>query len=88
MKFGRLTAVNRLFRMDSNSNNDGGYICVMNSDGSGVTRLTEGTNPTWSPDGSKIAFTSNKSGNGLQLYTINPDGSVETNVMISLIIRR
>jgi Tol biopolymer transport system component len=72
------------FRMDSNSNNDGGYICVMNSDGSGVTRLTEGTNPTWSPDGSKIAFTSNKSGNGLQLYTINPDGSVETNVMISL----
>ena len=57
---------------------------MMNSDGSGVTRLTEGTNPTWSPDGSKIAFTSNKSGNGLQLYTINPDGSVETNVMISL----
>ena len=72
------------FRMDSNINNDGGYIYVMNSDGSGVTRLTAGTNPTWSPDGSKIAFISNKSGNGLQLYVIHPDGSGETNVMSSL----
>jgi len=72
------------FRMDSDSNNDGGYIYVMNSDGSGVTRLTAGTNPTWSPDGSKIAFTSNKSGNGKQLYTVQADGSGEINVMSSL----
>ncbi len=72
------------FRMDSNSNNDGGYIYVMNSDGSGVTRLTAGTNPTWSPDGSKIAFTSNKSGNGLQLYTIQSDGNGEINLMSTL----
>jgi dipeptidyl aminopeptidase/acylaminoacyl peptidase len=49
-----------------------------------VTRLTGGTNPTWSPDGSKIAFTSNKSGNGLQLYAIHPDGSGEVNLMSTL----
>ena len=71
------------FDTDNNSEDDTN-IYVMNSDGSGATKLTSGDNPSWSPDGSKIAFTSNKSGNALQLYVIHPDGSGETNVMSSL----
>jgi TolB protein len=37
----------------------------MNADGSGVTPLTnqESTEPTWSPDGTRIAFTSTRDGN-------------------------
>jgi Tol biopolymer transport system component len=33
--------------------------------------------PTWSPDGSKILFATNREGNGVSpvLYTMNPDGS-------------
>jgi Tol biopolymer transport system component len=50
----------------------------MNADGSGQTALTESrtinTRPNWSPDGSKIAFSSSRDGN-FEIYTIEPDGS-------------
>ena len=50
----------------------------MNADGSGQTRLTTDPGvdyaPTWSPDGSKIAFHSDRSGT-LQVYVMNADGS-------------
>ena len=41
----------------------------MNSDGSGVVRLTFGYSPSWSPDGRRIAF-SHRS-----IYAMNADGS-------------
>ena len=54
-------------------------IYVMKADGSGVTRLTNtGTaveqQPAWSPDGSKIAFVSNRAGND-EIYAMNANGS-------------
>jgi Tol biopolymer transport system component len=52
-------------------------ICVMNDDGEDVRRLTEGTGnetPSWSPDGERIAFTSQRDGNW-EIYVMNAEGS-------------
>ena len=53
-------------------------ICVMNADGSDRKKLIaeEGGDsaPTWSPDGSKIAFSSYRDGKG-DIYVMNADGS-------------
>lgn len=66
-------------------------IYVINSDGTNLTRLTKtpipggssvlnaDRNPTWSPDGTKIAFESNRDGNG-EVYVMNPDGTEQINV--------
>jgi Tol biopolymer transport system component len=55
----------------------------MNADGSDPVRLTDNAasddGPVWSPDGSKIAFTSNRDGNG-EIYVMNADGSVQTDL--------
>jgi TolB protein len=45
-------------------------IWIMNADGTGQRRLTEGLSPAWSPDGSLIAF-SGRAG----LSVIRPDGT-------------
>ena len=62
-------------------------IHVMNADGSGVTRLTDSeatdVSPAWSPDGSRIAFASDRDASdlrdddlfGTQIYVMNADGS-------------
>ena len=45
-----------------------------------INRLTQSTQdlePAWSPDGEKIAFTSNRDGN-IRLYTMNADGTEQT----------
>jgi Tol biopolymer transport system component len=53
----------------------------MNADGSNQVRLTHNTymdeSPSWSPDGNKIAFDSNRDGN-YQIYIMNADGSNQT----------
>ena len=50
----------------------------MNADGSDPVRLTASPgfdeNPSWSPDGRRIAFDSMRDGN-LEIYVMNADGS-------------
>lgn len=53
----------------------------MDADGSGVTRLTDNDagdwSPDWSPDGRRIAFTSDRNGNR-DIYVMDADGSGAT----------
>jgi TolB protein len=57
-------------------------ICVMNADGTGSAQLTTNLvpdlTPTWSPDGERIVFNRRVAGQGLQLFTINADGTQPT----------
>jgi WD40 repeat protein len=56
----------------------------MNADGSGQTNLTNhaerDSDPVWSPDGTKIAFTSFRDGSNGEIYVMNADGSGQTNL--------
>ena len=64
-------------------------IYVMDSDGSNETHLastlsqnqSESTDyqPSWSPDGSKIFFSTRRDGN-YEIYSMNPDGSNQTRI--------
>jgi Tol biopolymer transport system component len=52
-------------------------ICAVNVDGTGFSVLTEtrnNSNPTWSPDATRIAFTSTRDGD-YHVYTMNADGT-------------
>ena len=55
-----------------------GGISTINSDGSGATALTtDGDAPSWSADGSRIAFASNVDGDN-EIYVMNADGTGRT----------
>lgn len=71
-------------RIAVNAIDTGNYdIYTINPDGSGRTNLTnhpaDDLNPAWSPDGRRIAFTSNRSGVFAQ-YVMAADGSSVTHV--------
>jgi Tol biopolymer transport system component len=61
-------------------------IYVMNADCSGLRQVTHGpgedSGPRWSPDGKKIAFTSNRTGQA-EVYLMNVDGSQQTRLTTS-----
>ncbi len=58
-----------------------GEIYIMNADGSQQTRLTDGDpnvedcQPALSPDGTRIAFNSNRSGGNYNIYVMDVDGT-------------
>lgn len=64
-----------VFVSNASGNED---ISVMNSTGSGLSRLTfeaqADVSPAWSPDGSRIAFASDRDGNR-EIYVMNADGT-------------
>jgi Tol biopolymer transport system component len=62
------------------SDRDGNHeIYVMNADGSNQVRITNHPGvddcPTWSPDGTRIAFVSQPPSGGYAIYTMNADGT-------------
>src|SRR4051812_8025325 len=65
-----------LFTSDRDGN---GEIYSMNTDGTGVTRLTNDANTdvlgAWSPDGKRIAFTSLRDNPLGEIYVMNADGT-------------
>lgn len=58
----------------------GGDIMMINSDGTGLRRLTSGIDPVLSPDGQQVAFTRWEGDIGT-LWTMNIDGSNERAVL-------
>ena len=56
----------------------------MNADGSGLRNLTnsgsEDIMPAWSPDGSQIAFESDRDDGNHEIYVMNADGSNPRNL--------
>jgi len=63
----------------------GGDIYTVNADGSDLMRLTDGMDPSWSPDGTQIAFSRWRPPWGI--YIIDADGSGERVLFSSNVAR-
>jgi dipeptidyl aminopeptidase/acylaminoacyl peptidase len=63
----------------------GGDIYMVNADGTGLSLLTRGMDPNWSPDGTQLAFSRWTTPWGV--YTINANGSNETLLYSSHVAR-
>lgn len=55
-------------------------IYLMDADGSNVVRLTEGVNPSWSPQGDRILFDRDTGANRWDIFVIDVDGTDEANL--------
>jgi Tol biopolymer transport system component len=62
-------------------------VYVINPDGSGLTRLASGTDASWSPDGTRLAFVRHARDGGQDLYLVNADGSGEIRMTTGLSTR-
>jgi len=67
-------------------------VFTINADGSDRTNLTpiagQDEDPEYSPDGKRIAFTSDRDGGLPQLYVMNADGSAQTRIAFSAFFDR
>ncbi len=69
--------------IDEDTDDSSDDLFLVNTDGTGCTQLTDGASGNistvkWSPDGTMIAFTTDRTGNS-EVFTIEPDGSNEIN---------
>ncbi len=74
----KIVFVRHMFQDDPDPDVDNHDVWTMNADGSNQRNLTnnfaEDNEPNWSPDGRKIAFTSDRTGSN-EVYTTDPNGS-------------
>jgi Tol biopolymer transport system component len=64
----------------------------MNADGNGgkkrlTNNLVDDVNPTWSPDGTRIAFTSSRDGDQ-DIWRMRPNGSNKTKLTFNTVMDR